>query len=44
MPKYRVTFEYDEIIEADDEGDALMSADSNANFMSNARVEELEEL
>ena len=40
--KYRVAVHYwTEEYEADDEGDALMQADSDFDFMSEARVEEI---
>jgi len=44
MSKWRVTVSFwTENYEADDEGDALMQADSDFSFMSEARCEELEE-
>jgi hypothetical protein len=43
MPKWKISVSFWEVeVEADDEGDALMEADSIFNFMNEARVEELE--
>lgn len=42
MSKWRVTVNYwTEEYEADDEGDALMQADSDFSFMNEARTEEI---
>jgi hypothetical protein len=43
MPKWKISVNFWEVeVEADDEGDALMEADSIFNFMNEARVEEIE--
>lgn len=42
MRKWRVTVYYDNVIEAEDEGYALMQADGEFNFMSQARATEIE--
>jgi ribonuclease PH len=43
MARWSVTVQWQEIVEADNEGDALIQADMNFSMMDDARVEEIEE-
>lgn len=42
MARWRVWINWEEEIEAEDEGYALMKAEDRCNFMDRARVEEIE--
>lgn len=41
--RWRVEAHYSEVIEAEDEGEALMKADQDFSIMSDARAEEIED-
>jgi len=41
MSKWRVSISWSREYEADDEGEALMQADGDCNFMGEARAEEI---